>query len=172
MFQDTYKSETIAGDAYLLSVYRYILRNLQKAGICRTEEYSWSSYGDYGKTGVYTDTSLLQGLIGGRANLKTFLQQDDDSRHMEAEINKRDDTWEMETMKKTLGVTSGTQLAQLNRDERDKALVLLKEKGLSVRQIERLTGINRGLIQKAGKVVSKNRPRRHPKGKKIPYMTD
>lgn len=157
MFQDTYKSETIAGDAYLLSVYRYILRNLQKAGICRTEEYSWSSYGDYGKTGVYTDTSLLQGLIGGRANLKMFLQQDDDSRHMEAETNKRDDTREMET---------------LNRDERDKALVLLKEKGLSVRQIERLTGINRGLIQKAGKVVSKNRPRRHPKGKKIPYMTD
>ena len=36
-----------------------------------------------------------------------------------------------------------------NRTKRDTALVILKSSGLSIRQIERLTGINRGVIQKA-----------------------
>ncbi len=37
----------------------------------------------------------------------------------------------------------------LSREKRDSCLAQLKEKGLTVRQIERLTGINRGVVQKA-----------------------
>ena len=57
--------------------------------------------------------------------------------------------------KKTLNIASGTQLQQFRKEQRDNALALLKEKGLTVRQLERLTGINRGVIQKA-KAVSVN----------------
>jgi hypothetical protein len=41
------------------------------------------------------------------------------------------------------------QFQALPRDTRNTFLSELKAKGLSVRQIERLTGINRGLVQKA-----------------------
>ncbi|NLB78641.1 MAG: hypothetical protein GX796_07305 [Clostridiaceae bacterium] len=41
------------------------------------------------------------------------------------------------------------QFQVLPRDTRNRFLSELKAKGLSVRQIERLTGINRGLVQKA-----------------------
>lgn len=44
---------------------------------------------------------------------------------------------------------SGTQLQKMNKEERDEALRLLKDEGLSVRQIERLTGINRGVVLRA-----------------------
>ncbi len=44
---------------------------------------------------------------------------------------------------------SGTRLQQWDRKERNAALRRLKQNNLSIRQIERLTGINRGAIQKA-----------------------
>ena len=44
VFQDRYKRETIEDESYLLSVIRYIHNNPEKAGICRKQEYRWSSY--------------------------------------------------------------------------------------------------------------------------------
>jgi len=44
---------------------------------------------------------------------------------------------------------SGTQVQAMDRSDRNQVLRLMKEKGLSVRQIERLTGVNRGIIQRA-----------------------
>ena len=40
-------------------------------------------------------------------------------------------------------------LQALDRKARNEALKRLKTRGLTIRQIERLTGINRGVIQKA-----------------------
>ena len=40
-------------------------------------------------------------------------------------------------------------IADLDRDKGDRVLVQLKAEGLSVRQIARLIGINRGIVQKA-----------------------
>ena len=54
-----------------------------------------------------------------------------------------------EIIRKKLGITSGTVLQGYSRGLRDEALKYLKKAGLSIRQIERLTGINRGAIQKA-----------------------
>ena len=49
-------------------------------------------------------------------------------------------------------------MQKFRKEQGDNALALLKEKGLTVRQLERLTGINRGVIQKAKAVsVSENR---------------
>jgi transposase-like protein len=46
-------------------------------------------------------------------------------------------------------VESGTVLQAMNRDARNKALRKLLDAGMSVRQIERLTGISRGIVQRA-----------------------
>ena len=54
-----------------------------------------------------------------------------------------------EIIRTTLKLKSGTQLQKMDKEERDAALRLLKEEGLSIRQIERLTGINRGVVLKA-----------------------
>ena len=82
-----------------------------------------------------------------------FMRQVDEIEHMESEALKKDDKWALETLKKTLNISSGTQIKAWERSRRNTALVLLKEKGITVRQLERLTGINRGVIQKAKKSV-------------------
>ena len=48
-----------------------------------------------------------------------------------------------------LNLENSLQLQELPRESRDAALRLLKRKGISVRQIERITGLNRGVIQRA-----------------------
>ena len=85
-----------------------------------------------------------------KVNYLSFIRKfADETEHLEAEPRKKDDAWALKTLQKELNLTSGTQLQQFEKKQRDEMLVLLKKKGLSVRQIERLTGINRGIIQKA-----------------------
>jgi len=45
--------------------------------------------------------------------------------------------------------SNAAEFQALTRENRDWCLVQIKEKGLSVHQIERLTGVNRGVVQKA-----------------------
>jgi len=61
----------------------------------------------------------------------------------------RDDHWALEVLHKCLGVDSGTALQGYERAQRNEALRTLKAKGLTIRQIERLMGINRNIVQKA-----------------------
>ena len=92
---------------------------------------------------------MLREMIGSDEDFLRFMLQRDETECMEAEHRKKDDTWALAMIQKTLHISSGTQLQQYERQQRDEALALLKKKGLTVRQLERLTGINRGIIQKA-----------------------
>ena len=147
LFQDRYLSEPVEEDAYFLAVFRYILKNPQKAGICPAGAYEWSSYTEYAKPGSFTDTTLLQELIGDRAQLDQFLAEGEDEECLEYTPSRRDDEWAIQTINKLLGMTSGTALQALSKTERNAALRKLKSAGLSLRQIERLTGINRNIVQ-------------------------
>lgn len=147
LFQDRYKSEAVTDDRYLLTVYRYILNNPAKAGICAASEYPWSSYRDYIFGGI-SDPSLLRKMIGGSATFATFMEQTDTDEPMEY-TTAHGDTYALSVIQRELHITSGTQLQHFAKSDRDAALSLLKSKGLTIRQLERLTGINRGIIQRA-----------------------
>ena len=60
LFQDRYISEPVENEVYFLTVFRYILQNPQKAGICRTSKYSWSSYNIYDNVPEYMDLSVIK----------------------------------------------------------------------------------------------------------------
>lgn len=147
LFQDRYKSEVITDDRYLLTVYRYILNNPVKAGICKAPEYPWSSFRDYAADGI-TEPALLREMIGDSDAFAAFMEQPDTDEPMEYSTE-HGDTHAMDVIRSELHLTSGTQLQNFAKAERDAALALLKSKGLTVRQLERLTGINRGVIQRA-----------------------
>lgn len=68
---------------------------------------------------------------------------------LEYEKPEKDDQWALETLRKCLGVTSGTELQNWTKKDRDDALRQYKAKGLTLRQIGRLTGIGRNIIQRA-----------------------
>jgi len=149
LFQDRYLSEAVEDEAYLLMVFRYILNNPKKAGICEAREYEWSSYGQYELPAPFMDLSLLRELIGDEGSYEKYISQTNDDACLEYDGPKHDDEWAKKMIEACLNGENGMALQSLDRKARNEAIRQLKAKGLTIRQIERLTGINRGVIQKA-----------------------
>lgn len=153
LFQGRFSSATITDERYLISAFRYILKNPEKAGICPAAAYRWSSYTDYrdGRTGVscVTDTEFMRGTLEAFGGFERVMEQDDEAEHLEGDRQPRSDAEALRLVQKALGCASGTELQRLPKGERDEQLRQLKALGLSTRQIERVTGINRGAVQRA-----------------------
>lgn len=147
LFQDRYKSETVDDDSYLLSVFRYILKNPQKAGVCSADEYEWSSYKLYGGRSSFVNTETLCDMLGNFEHYAEFISAEDNCVCMEYAPEKTDDDRAADIVKQVLGVESGTAIQSYPRAERNEALIKLLRAGMSIRQIERYTGISRGVIQ-------------------------
>lgn len=149
LLQDRYLSEIIEGNRNFLMVFRYILRNPQKAGICKASEYPWSSYALYEKPLAFMELSQIHRLLGDQKNYEEFINETADDRFMEYETHYYDDKWAQEILCQCLNIKSGTILQTYDRKERNLAIRLLKSNGLTNRQIERLTGISRNIVQRA-----------------------
>lgn len=149
LFQDRYKSEPVDSDGHFMLVFRYILRNPEKAGICPAADYPWSAYTEYVNTPVLVDTAPVINLFGSKADLYSYLQTENDDLCMELSFSPKGDTTAASIMRELLGISSGTELQAYEKGARDQALCQLKAAGLSIRQIERLTGISRGIVQRA-----------------------
>lgn len=151
LFQDRYRSEPVEDETYLLTVFRYILKNPFEAGLCSASQYPWSSYRYYEKSPAFMDLSVIRSFLGDSDRYRKFIEQEDEDRVLEFSEVRHNDTWAKEELTKCLGISSGTKLQDYSKAERNAALIKLKEHGLSVRQISRLTGIGRNIVQTAGK---------------------
>ena len=150
LFQDRYTSVPVENEIYLLSAVRYIHNNPAKAGICPADQYRWSSWRSYTGWKGIVETDLVLELLGGAQAFRDFSTLEDDTEHLEFREKRRlNDQSAQEIIRNKLQLPSGTQLQEMDRESRDAALRMLKKEGLSVRQIERLTGINRGIITRA-----------------------
>ena len=149
LFQNRYLSEKIENEKYFLTVFRYILQNPEKAGVCKSSEYRWSSYGLYNNPPEYIDLSQIKVLLGDNEHYKNFIAHESDEQCLDYISTKHDDEWAKKELKNCLNISAGTVLQNYGRIDRNAALSRLKDRGLSIRQIERLTGINRNTIQRA-----------------------
>ena len=152
VFQGRFMSIGVENDAALLNVIRYILQNPAKAGICPVEAYAWSSYADCIRGGGFTDCSRVIELAGGEKSFREYVHADgNDEENALFEYGKKDDRWALLVIHRVLAGKSGTSLKEMDRPERDDCLMRLLQAGLSARQIERLTGVNKGAIDYAKK---------------------
>ena len=147
LFQDRYLSEPIRDDAQFLTALRYILNNPQKAGLGPAASYPWSSYRLYGQPS-WVDTSLPRDMLGDDAAYAAFIAAPNEDQCLEYDASPRSDDWARQALRRRLGVESGTALQAMDRRARDEAIKQLLAEGLSIRQIERLTGISRGIVQR------------------------
>ena len=99
----------------------------------------------------------MYNMIGSLEVLVDLLKIPENEEFMEDVPYKHDDAWALNIIRDTLNGTSGTVVQNMPKRQRDEILGMLKLKGLSIRQLERLTGVSRGVVQKA-KVVKENRP--------------
>ena len=156
LFQDRFSSEPVNDEAYLLNVVRYIHANPEQAGICPMARYAWSSYGEYVGEPRLCNTGFVLGITGGvrgfeqmhsspatgftglREGCGLRAMSDDDLRAAVSEA---------------IGDKTLRELPSIGRKVRDPIIADLLRAGLSVRQIERITGVSRGVIQRiSGKV--------------------
>lgn len=149
LFDGRFKSVPIESNNYLLTAFRYVLNNPRKAGICSAADYPWNSYSRFGYPNSFVDISIFLDLLGSKEEYEMFISAEYDDDYPELEGIRRDDAWALQVIRETLDVPGGTALQSLDGKARDDALRILKKKGLSIRQIERLTGINRNVIQRA-----------------------
>lgn len=149
LFQERYKSEAIDDNAYYAVALRYILQNPEKAGICAADSYPWSSYSVYARERELVHTEFALDYFGGVAQLMKYISEPNDDKCMEPSSGALSDSTAKQMIRDCLNIESGTQLQSYDKAKRDHALRILKESGLSVRQIERLTGISRGIVLKA-----------------------
>jgi len=149
LFQDRYKSEVVDNEQYFLTVNRYILQNPVKAGLSKNVDYKWNSYDISSAQNSFVDTSMLIDILGGYDNYVRFMGEENDDVCMEGYSAVRNDEWAEAVMTEILGTKNGNYLVYCGRDKRDAAIRMLKDKGLSVRQISRLTGLGKGIVQKA-----------------------
>ncbi|ATW26765.1 REP-associated tyrosine transposase [Candidatus Formimonas warabiya] len=157
LFQDRFKSEPVEDDAYFFVVLRYIHQNPVKAGMVGSiEQYEWSSYNEYLYKAILVDVDFPLNMFSDDKEkaLKRFMQyheEENDDGCLDLEEKQKISDEEARTIiKKVCKLQNASDVQKLDIHRRNAYLKeLKKEFGLSVRQIERLTGINRGIVLKA-----------------------
>ena len=156
LFKERFKSEPVNDMAYFVTLLRYIHQNPVKAGIVEhVKDYEYSSWGEYDGTvdPVFqicdTATVLrrvpfeqLKDLVNEMLPADvSCIDMEDPSRGRPSD----DQVWQM--IIEMTGVTNSTAFQKLDDESKRTVLKELKARGASHRQLERLTGIGRGVIQ-------------------------
>jgi REP element-mobilizing transposase RayT len=157
LFSGRYKSEAIQTNEYLLAVLRYIHRNPVKIGEPIT---SWTSYNDYmASSSKLTDIDFALNILDfdpkkARIVFKELFASSIEDKLLfldERDHKRPKDSEAIRIIKRVSELEHCGDIIDKDKGERDKILALLKKEGLSIRQISRLTGVNRGIVLKAGK---------------------
>ncbi|MBR3810090.1 MAG: transposase [Clostridia bacterium] len=151
LFQDRFKSEPVDNDSYFLTVIKYIHQNPIKAGLCKkAEDYKYNSCHEYLDKPVIVDTELLFSMIPKHEFLMfTNTLTKANCLDIEEQITRRvTDEEARKIIKKYSKCENATEFQALDLKSRDKYLRKFKEKGISIRQISRLTGVSYYIVQK------------------------
>ena len=146
LFENRFTSVPIDSDDTLCTIFRYILTNPEKSGICPAPEYPWSSYQKYGNPNSFVDTHVLQELLGSYDEYAEFIAAKYELKSVNIVHN---DEWAKSVIRETLHIENPSDIKSYDWKRRNEMIRILKKKGLSIRQIERLTGISKSVIQRA-----------------------
>ena len=161
LFQDRFRSEAITSDPQLMQTARYIHRNPLKAGICdHPDEFRFSSYKEYIGTenSPICDTSFLLDMFGSVGHFKNYTEEDMPFECLEPEDNIRTKLSNEEALTTFLSLfPKGTPsyFKALKRQERDKSIIELRIKKLTLQQISTFTGISISTLSRIIKDNSK-----------------
>lgn len=163
LFQNRFFSKKVEDREYLKRLCRYIHKNPLKAGIANTQEYKWSSYQSYIRSDKLVNTKLLLSIFSenigeAREEFVRFhnINIEEDNQNelndmMEYEIyEKISDEEVRKYICKFLEIGNVHEILQFNIEIRNQKLSKLKSlKKISIRQLARVIGINRKIIERA-----------------------
>lgn len=148
LIANRYKSKPIDVDEYFLSVVRYIHQNPIKANITNNIiEYEWSSYKEYitGKQGL-ADKEFVMEMLTKDEFVEFHKEEEELSFTVDDRTKISDDEIRINILKE-IGIEP-KHIGEMEKSQRNEILKRLKKK-YSIRQLERVTGISRGVIHKS-----------------------
>ena len=152
-FENRYKSKVVEDRKYFLDVCRYVHRNPEKAGVCATCDYKWSSYHEYiGKETIINKKILMYYYQNEREQFINYTlneRRDDDNNYAEYELLDRISDEELtEIILRILKMNSIEDITNLNIKIQKKLISRLKEiEGTNITQLSRILKINRTIIK-------------------------
>lgn len=155
LYQERFRSEVVYNDGYLLRLVRYIHRNPEKAGICKTESYKWSSYKEF----LYKPIIIEKDYILSKFNSKEYLAI---KKFKEFVLNKNEDKIDeiycsknltdkqaVELIRYITKVDNVLEIKNYKKEERiDIIRKILESQKLSDSQIARVLGISKNFKSK------------------------
>ena len=153
LFQNRYLSEPVEGEGYLITVLRYIHQNPVKAGIVKeANDYSWSSYKQYLQAyqneNSSVDADLIKGYFKTFEDFRQYMNTPNSDECLEyKQLNKSTDTDLMKAINIDYNIE---KLTDIPIKERNKLIrEIYHNTGASIRQLERVIGVGKAIIEKA-----------------------
>lgn len=148
-----YYSEPVNTTDYLLSAIRYIHHNPSKAGLEENpgQKYIWSSYNQFfNPTPLLVDFEFVLSLFGSLTNFVDFHSQKPSEDILDIERTRKHipDDIARDIIYEISNCQSSTDFQFLTIKKRNNYIRQIHEKGVSIRQINRLTGISIGIIER------------------------
>ena len=157
LFQDRFKSEPVESQRYFLTALRYILQNPVKAGMCRLpQHYKYSSAKAYFSSAQgLTDTAFAWSILGKTALRKFILEENDDTCLEVNDMPRRgiSDAAAADMILEMFGTRTPLVKKAVDRQAFNMSISQLIAKGVSIRQLNRLSGISRKAIHRALRVT-------------------
>ena len=162
LYEARYGSQPICSDAQLMQAVRYIHRNPIGPKISKTCDYAWSSYREYLGFPYMTSTDFVMAVFGGRNEFVTFHEKEDspngspgsdwkfiDDTGSELRKTRMENDEAIDYAKELVGAEQFEMLPSLPKPERDRILAVLRESGMSIRQIAIITGVGKNIVAAA-----------------------
>lgn len=150
LIANRFKSEPVETEDYLLTLLKYIHQNPVKGGLTSTiESYRWSSFKEYYGVSEICNTDVIFSIIDRESFIKFNYVIDEEEYEISMKAIKIDDEFVRLRIKEILGGNDPFKLGEMPVNERNKIIKQLKTvEKFSIRQIERATGISRGVISR------------------------
>ena len=157
LIANRYKSKPVEDERYIIPLTIYIHQNPVKAGLVKDSgDYLYSSYHEYFGVADFVQTEFVLGLVDQTEFLemhKVILKEDfgisESVRLTAQEV--------YEKMKEILAGREPQTINALAKKERNAILVKLRNAGFSIREIERGTGVPKGVVENCGRKIRQKR---------------
>jgi REP element-mobilizing transposase RayT len=155
LFQDRFRSEPVETDEYFLSVLNYIFHNPVKAGLCvNAEDYEWSSRRFLEIENGMVDLPELIAITS-----VNIIKEKEKEKTSAESLEPMPRYYRMHTDKDVAmmmlqfdGVKNASDFQRMTVERQQMLIKKLRSEKVPIRQIARITGMSKGVLERWGKL--------------------
>lgn len=155
VFQERFWDSPIKSEEYLLEAIRYVHLNPQKAGLAAYDDYPWSSHREYlmgAKSRPHVCESVVDALFPTPLSYLQFMESVPALPYRPsatAKVSEEDLSEFGRAIVQAVAGCAPTELKSVSKALRNKAILALRKEGLTIKQVQLLTGLGTWIIKNA-----------------------